>query len=86
MSTKPWEETWDAGSGEELGVVWRGPRALLVMAKGSEGAASLVSAAPDMARALMAFIELAKHSDLRFTASSELIDAREALRKAGVLP
>lgn len=39
----------------------------------------------DMARALLAFVENAKTSDLRFTAGSELDDARAALRKAGVL-
>jgi hypothetical protein len=54
----------------------------------SEAAAvvDLALAAPDMARALMAFVENAKESDLRFVAAGPLSLAYDALRKAGVIP
>lgn len=45
----------------------------------------LIAAAPDMARALLAFVESARDSGIRFTAPGPLTDAYAALRKAGVI-
>lgn len=47
--------------------------------------ARIISAAPDMARALLEFIDNDKHSDLRFVAPGPLENARAALKKAGIL-
>lgn len=45
----------------------------------------LLSAAPDMARALVEFVQGAESSDLRFIAPGALSMARAALKKAGIL-
>lgn len=50
------------------------------------GFAVLFAAAPDMARALAAFVVQAKDSDLRFIAPGPLALANAALKKARVIP
>lgn len=47
--------------------------------------ARFIAAAPDMARALMALVDAAGDTDIRFTIPGPLEQARTALRKAGVL-
>jgi len=82
--TKPWEQEWKDVGGPCGGRVANDADEVLADEVTDE-ALPLILAAPDMARALIGFIESAKDSDLRFIAPGPLSLAHEALKKAGVL-
>lgn len=92
MSTKPWEEDWSVHATHGTWVVKPSPYApdgsiigtfdCMGERAATEAARTrLAAAAPDMARALLAVLEV--HEDEASSGAHEF--ARESLRKAGVL-